>query len=901
LGLNTIDLYVALAQYKWSVVAMKILSAPFCKTRSQPLVFAACASLLLVACGGGGDATTSSSSTVATGTTMLSMQAAVLPQVAALEIAQPFFHAAPALLQAPDDADAASPDASSHRRPHRHHIVTELGDLPTRQLTVQDMQEPQRARGRHHQALADASVGAMADTSNVSAMAASTAIATYTPAQIRAAYGLPALPASTTGLSAAQAAQLGAGQTIYIVDAQHDPNAAAELAAFNTKFGLPACTTKAIAVTASLPLPAASSSTCEFSMVYNTAAGGLTATAPAYDSGWATEITLDVQWAHATAPLARIVLIEAADASLNNLLGAVKLANAMGPGIVSMSFGANEGSWTASVDSVFAGAGMSYLAATGDSGAAVSWPSVSTNVLAVGGTTLSYTGAGARSEISWKGTGGGVSAYTALPSYQNNAVPGMAGMARRAVADVAFNADPASGQYVAVQTPGSASVNWISVGGTSLSTPQWAGLLAIANAARAVNGKAALGAPHAALYGQIASVPGTYASAFADITLGSDGSCALCTAKAGYDPLTGLGTPNVSALLSTLTGAASTAAPVVTPAAISGTVGTALSFTASVSAPNPVSYTLGGAPAGMVISTSGVVTLPTPVLGNYNVNVSAKDSKTGLSGQGNYSIAIAQQPAPVVTAASVSGTVGTALSYTLSVKASNPVLYSLNAAPAGMAINSSGVVSWASPVAGRYNVTVLAKDSKTGLSGQGLLTVAISAPLPPSVNSATITGQPGVALSFSATATAPNVVSYTLSGAPAGMAISATGLLTWAKPVLGTYAVTVIARDSKTGLSGQGVYTVRIAAAGPVITAAAMTGVVGRSLSGTISIADSSSNAISISISGVPLGMTFAVSGFTITAKWAYPVAGGYNLKVVAVDGAGLSATTTIPVTVAAK
>jgi hypothetical protein len=80
-----------------------------------------------------------------------------------------------------------------------------------------------------------------------------------------------------------------------------------------------------------------------------------------------------------------------------------------------------------------------------------------------------------------------------------------------------------------------------------------------------------------------------------------------------------------------------------------------------------------------------------------------------------------------------------------------------------------------------------------------------------------------------------------------------------------------------------------------------MTGVVGRSLSGTISIADSSSNAISISISGVPLGMTFAVSGFTITAKWAYPVAGGYNLKVVAVDGAGLSATTTIPVTVAAK
>ena len=115
----------------------------------------------------------------------------------------------------------------------------------------------------------------------------------------------------------------------------------------------------------------------------------MTAAAPAYESGWATEIALDVQWAHATAPLARIVLIEAADASLNSLLGGVKLANAMGAGAVSMSFGANEGNYTASVDAAFTGAGMTYLAATGDWGAAVSWPSVSPKVLAVGGTSLS--------------------------------------------------------------------------------------------------------------------------------------------------------------------------------------------------------------------------------------------------------------------------------------------------------------------------------------------------------------------------------------------------------------------------------------------------------------------------------------------------------------------------------
>ncbi len=208
------------------------------------------------------------------------------------------------------------------------------------------------------------------------------AVVTYTPAQIRAAYGLPALPANIAALSAAQAAQLGAGQTIYLVDAQHDPYVVQELAAFNQKFGLPTCTTQTIATNASLPLaPASLTAGCVLSVVYNTSNGTMTSTAPAYDSGWATEITLDVQWAHATAPLARIVLIEAPDASLNSLIGGVKLANAMGPGVVSMSFGASEGNWTSSVDAAFSNPKMTYVAATGDSGAAVDWPAVSPNVL----------------------------------------------------------------------------------------------------------------------------------------------------------------------------------------------------------------------------------------------------------------------------------------------------------------------------------------------------------------------------------------------------------------------------------------------------------------------------------------------------------------------------------------
>ncbi len=797
---------------------MKTTHTGFNPQPRTAFLLAACAATLLSACGGGGSdslpVAQSAPTLVSSVTTTLQLDQPSFPDAAAAQTALPTFPVAPVLLNAPDDGDAADSAASARSGPRLQAVPAEFGQLSTRRLTAQAMESV-----RHLRALSAQTPGA-ADTA--APMATGAVVATYSPAQIRAAYGLPALPAAGTALSALQAAQLGAGQTIYLIDAMHDPSVVAELAAFNQKFGLPACTTRALAASASLPLAAASSTGCEFSQVYNNASGSMSATAPAYDSGWATEITLDVQWAHATAPLARIVLIEAPDASLNSLLGAVKLANAMGPGVVSMSFGAAEGSWTASVDSAFTAANMSYLAATGDNGAGVSWPAVSANVVAVGGTSLTYSGTGTRSEVSWSGTGGGTSLYTATPGYQNSAVPGMGTPARRTVADVAFNADPGTGQYVAVIAPGSTSVGWLSAGGTSLSTPQWAGLVAVANATRAQAARPALGAPHAVLYGQIAAVPGSYASAFADITKGTDGTCASCTAKVGYDPLAGLGTPNVSSLLSLLAGSTAPAvAPVVTPASVSGKVGTALSFTVSVTAPNAVSYTLTGAPAGMAISSAGVVTWATPVAGSYAVTVVAKDAKTGLSGQGLYSVSIA---APVVVA-----------------------------------------------------------------------------PTAPVVASASVSGKPGVALSFTVSVTAPNAVSYSLAGAPAGMSISAAGVVSWASPVLGSYAVTVVAKDSKTGLSGQGVYSVKIAAAGPVITAAAMTGVVGKALSGSIVISDPGATSLSVSLSGVPLGMSFSLSGLTITANWASPVLGSYSLKVSVVDSAGLSATVNVPITITAK
>jgi len=121
--------------------------------------------------------------------------------------------------------------------------------------------------------------------------------------------------------------------------------------------------------------------------------------------------------------------------------------------------------------------------------------------------------------------------------------------------------------------------------------------------------------------------------------------------------------------------------------------------------------------------------------------------------------------------------------------------------------------------------------------------------------------------------------------------------------VVGTYAVTIVAKDTKTALTGQGTYTVKIAAAtsGPVITAPAMTGVAGKPLTGSIVISDPGATSMQVSISGVPVGMSFSLSGTTITANWPSPVLGSYNMTVAVVDSAGRSATKVVPITITAN
>ena len=485
---------------------------------SLSLLAVAALTLLQTACGGGGGA----------------YIAAGAPDGLA---AEPSFHRLPMSVAAPSDIDADGTGASAGAEPRIESIPPDLVALDTRGLTDEGVQAFLASGGRVH-ALA------------ASAAAKPAAAVVYTPAQIRAAYRLPVLPASTTGLTTTVAAGLGAGQTIYIVDAYAHPNALADLAAFSKKFGLPTCTAFSVATTAKA-LPAVGSG-CSVTVLYSAANATLTGKAPAYNAGWAQETALDMQWAHAIAPLARIVLIESADASLAGLSNAVAVANRFGAGAVSMSFGAGEGSWVTGSDGSFRGAGMSYLAATGDSGAAVAWPAASPFVMAVGGTTLQATGS-TRSEVVWPGTGGGISAYVPLPSWQAAlSLVGQSPVKHRAVADLAFNADPSTGQYVAFTAQGAKAPAWYVFGGTSLSTPQWAGLVAVADAQRALKSLPALGDFHATLYSRFAPGSSGYVLGFNDIGSGSNGTCAGCRAAAGYDTPTGLGSPKADGLLSQL-------------------------------------------------------------------------------------------------------------------------------------------------------------------------------------------------------------------------------------------------------------------------------------------------------------------------------------------------------------
>jgi subtilase family serine protease len=352
-----------------------------------------------------------------------------------------------------------------------------------------------------------------------------------TPAQIQSAYGVSRI--SLPNVATAN----GAGQTIAIVDAYNDPNALSDLDTFDANFGLANPPSfKVLSQTGGTTLPATD-----------------TETKP---NTWELEESLDIEWAHAIAPGANIDLFEAKSTSLSDLYAAVTTAKGTaGVSTISMSFSTSgDFSGESSYDSVFTsntGHGVTFLAATGDSGGTAGYPAVSPNVVGVGGTSLTTNSTGTyEGETAWSGSSGGLSTLEPQPSYQKGVVTQSA--TERGAPDVSMDASPSTGVAVYDSFDGSSTGgNWFQVGGTSLATPMWAGLIAIADQGRVANG---LGTYD----GRTGTLPRLYtlpASDFNDVTSGSDSNY---SAGAGYDLVTGRGSPIANKLVPDLANVATT-------------------------------------------------------------------------------------------------------------------------------------------------------------------------------------------------------------------------------------------------------------------------------------------------------------------------------------------------------
>ncbi|HEY8987531.1 MAG TPA: S53 family peptidase [Candidatus Limnocylindrales bacterium] len=322
---------------------------------------------------------------------------------------------------------------------------------------------------------------------------ASTSPTGLSPATIKSAYSF------STSLTA------GAGKTIAIVDAYDDPNAASDLSVFSTQFGLPL-------------LPGCTSPTQSSCFQKVNQTGGTSY--PRKDAGWALEIALDIEWAHAIAPGAKILLVEASSNSFANLLTAEDYAKAHAQ-YVSNSWGGSEFSSESGYDSHFVQSGVSFFVSSGDAGLPAEYPSASPNVISVGGTTLHFSGSNFTSETGWSGGGGGCSVYETATAAQR-AFSGYSNVScntKRATPDVSLDADPASGVSVYDSVRYQGQSGWWTVGGTSASSPMWAG--------RAADDGAVVNSAY--VYGTAIS--------YRDITSGNNGAPCLV----GYDLCTGRG------------------------------------------------------------------------------------------------------------------------------------------------------------------------------------------------------------------------------------------------------------------------------------------------------------------------------------------------------------------------
>jgi hypothetical protein len=490
----------------------------------------------------------------------------------------------------------------------------------------------------------------------------------YTPAQIQKAYGIDQLFGIIGN---------GAGQTIAIVDAYDDPAfvnstapnfSSSDLAKFDAQFGLP-------------DPP---------SFVKLNQAGGTTLPGTDPNKGWEGEEALDVEWAHALAPGANIILYEANSAFSSDLNAAIAAAKSNpAVSVISMSFGGPENAATDPTNNALfttpAGhQGITFLAATGDSGSfgspgstspIVDYPAASPNVVAVGGTNLQLNPDNSyKSETGWGngansntqgGSGGGISQFEPEPDFQQSVQQ----TGRRTTPDVAFDADPNTGVWVYDSFTNGNSTPWDVIGGTSFACPAWAALIAIADQGLAAEGASTLDGPSQTLpdlYALYQSKPGD----FHDITSGNNGAY---SAGPGYDEVTGLGTPLANLLIPDLVAQAGLQIQDTVSGVLEGQPinnAPVAVFTDPGGGGNPgaiydvsIAWGDGTKTAGNVVPGSGnsYTVTGSHIYGNpggYNFTVSVTNTVTGLSGSSTIRLNVGDAPlaaGPVQTASAQVG------------------------------------------------------------------------------------------------------------------------------------------------------------------------------------------------------------------------------------------------------
>src|SRR4051794_22403601 len=251
------------------------------------------------------------------------------------------------------------------------------------------------------------------------------------PSDLQSAYNLPAFTGTPT---------------VAIVDAYDDPNAATDLAAYRSQYGLPACGTD-----------------CFKKVNQN----GVEGSYPSPDTGWAEEISLDLDMVSSACPSCHILLVEANSNSFTDLMKAVDYAATSGAVAVSNSYGANEFLGETSYDSHFNRPGVAVTVSSGDNGYGAEYPAASRYVTATGGTSLSTaTNVRGWSETAWSGAGSGCSSYETKPSWQSG-LP--SNCSRRTIADVSSVSNPNTG--VAVYDTYGGDPGWMVFGGTSAAAP----------------------------------------------------------------------------------------------------------------------------------------------------------------------------------------------------------------------------------------------------------------------------------------------------------------------------------------------------------------------------------------------------------------------------------------------